>query len=65
MSRTGIATVEAAWNGVVKRVIARFARGNISAQQERILLPEEQDAERRISRPIAREWKARRKNATP
>ncbi len=65
MSWTRIANVEAAWNRAVKRVIARFARGSISAQEERILLPEEQDAERRASVPIAREWKARHKNATP
>lgn len=63
MSRTGITRVQSAWNRAIKQVIARFARGNTSAQEQRILLPDEQTAERRASAPIARRWKARYKNA--
>ena len=47
------------WNGLVKWVIARFARGNISAQEERILLPDEQEWDRRATMPIARKMRAR------
>jgi hypothetical protein len=65
MSWTRVAQVHSAWNRAVKQVIARFARGNISAQEQRVLLPDEQDAERRASVPIARKWKARYKSAAP
>jgi hypothetical protein len=53
--------VAEAWVHTVKQVIARFARGNISAQEARILLPEEQAAERKNTAPIARRWKERYK----
>jgi hypothetical protein len=49
------------WTRTVKRVIARYARGNISAQEGRILLPEEQETERRAAAPIARTWRDRYK----
>lgn len=47
------------WNDLVKRVIARFARGNIAAQEGRILLPEEQNVERDRAHAIARAWRDR------
>tara|TARA_R100001163_G_C4976994_1_gene134646 strand:+ start:486 stop:689 length:204 start_codon:yes stop_codon:yes gene_type:complete len=50
---------DAAWYALVKRTIARFARGNISAQRERILLPEEQEKLHAQARVISRAWKAR------
>ena len=53
----------AEWRRSVKRVIARYARGNISAQEGRILLPDEQEAERKATAPIARQWRERQKNA--
>ena len=48
------------WNDLVKAVIRRFARGNIPAQEGNIMLPEELDAERARTQPIARRWKERR-----
>lgn len=53
----------AVWTRTVKQVIARFARGNINAQQGRILLPDEQKAEREATMPIARSWRERYKKA--
>jgi hypothetical protein len=50
------------WNDLVKRVVARFARGNIAAQEGRILLPEEQAAERDRAHAIARAWWHRAQN---
>jgi hypothetical protein len=47
------------WNTIVKRTVSRFARGNIAAQNGRILLPEEQELEHREARKIALKWKAR------
>lgn len=49
------------WNELVKRTIARFARGNIAAQNQRILLPDEQQAEHKSSKKIARRWQKRYK----
>lgn len=57
-------TPSAAWVRMIKLVIGRFARGNINAQEGRILLPEEQEAERRLTKPIARKWKERYKVAS-
>jgi hypothetical protein len=51
--------IAGAWTRAVKQVIARFARGNINAKQGRILLPEEQEAERCETLPIARSWRDR------
>ena len=47
------------WNVLVKQTVSRFARGNIAAQNARILLPDEQEAEHKRTRKIAQEWKAR------
>lgn len=49
------------WNSLVKLTIARFSRGSIAAQNERILLPEEQEREHARTAPIARQWKERAK----
>ena len=38
---------------LLKRSIARFARGNVAAQNGRVLLPDEQDDEHRRARRIA------------
>jgi hypothetical protein len=51
------------WSDLVKRVIARFARGNIAAQEGRVLLPEEQDEERDRAHAIARAWRHRAEEA--
>jgi hypothetical protein len=47
------------WNSLVKRAIARFARGNIAVQEGRILFPDEQDRERAHVRVFTRRWKVR------
>ena len=47
------------WLRVVKRTIGRFARGNISAQNGRILMPEELDRETKRSRAINEKWRKR------
>jgi hypothetical protein len=49
------------WAALVKRSVARFARGSIAAQNLRILLPEEQAREHARTAPIARQWKERAK----
>jgi hypothetical protein len=51
------------WNDLIKKVVARFARGNIAAQEGRILLPEEQAEDRDRARAIARGWRHRAKAA--
>ena len=51
------------WVKLVKKTVARFARGNIAAQEERILTVEEQDDERPKAHRIARQWKTRYKAA--
>jgi pullulanase/glycogen debranching enzyme len=47
------------WDILVKRTVARFARGNIAAQQGRILFPEEQARQRERVRDVTRKWKER------
>jgi hypothetical protein len=47
------------WNRLVKKTVARFARGSISAQRARILLPEEQEIEHKQAVAIALRWKSR------
>jgi len=47
------------WTKVVKRTIARFVRGNIPAQWERLLLPEEQEDRHKRARRIAERWRNR------
>jgi hypothetical protein len=51
------------WTALVKRTIARFARGSIATQNGRILLPEEQERESASARKIAAKWKKRSKAA--
>jgi hypothetical protein len=65
MARVCDYDIGVAWTRTLKQVIARFARGNISAQQGNILLPEEQEAERKIAKPIAHAWRERYKKAAP
>jgi hypothetical protein len=50
---------DAEWNVLLKSTVKRFARGNIAAQNAQILLPSEQDEERRDARVIAQRWKER------
>jgi hypothetical protein len=50
------------WSARIKRTIKRFARGNIAAQNGRILLPEEQEKESKEMRAISAKWKARYKS---
>ena len=52
--------VAKAWNLVLKRTIGRFVRGNIAAQNMRILLPEEQKKQHERAREIADKWRKRR-----
>jgi hypothetical protein len=47
------------WMALVKRSVARFARGNIAVQNLRVLFPEEQEREHARALPIARRWKER------
>jgi hypothetical protein len=47
------------WAATVKRTVARFARGNISAQSARILMPEEQEKEHGAARKILLKWASR------
>lgn len=49
-----------AWNDVVKHTIARFVRGNIAAQRNRILLRDEQKARHERARAAAQAWRHRR-----
>ena len=49
------------WVSLIKRSVARFARGSIAAQNQRLLLPEEQEREHARTSPIARQWKERAK----
>jgi hypothetical protein len=50
---------------MVKRSIARFARGNIAAQNGRILFPEEQARDHARALEIARAWQRRAGDAPP
>jgi hypothetical protein len=53
------------WMRLVKRTVARYARGNIAAQNERILMPDEQDRERDLARPIAEKWREQHNASKP
>jgi hypothetical protein len=53
----------AEWARMVKRTVARYARGNIAAQNERILMPDEQEREREAARSVANEWREKHKAA--
>jgi hypothetical protein len=50
------------WMALIKRSVARFARGNIAVQNRRVLFPEEQEREHARTLPIARQWKERAKH---
>jgi hypothetical protein len=49
----------AEWMRLVKRTVARYARGNIAAQNERILMPDEQERERKEALAISEKWRER------
>jgi len=53
------------WNELVKQTVARFARGNIAAQEGRILFPEEVDRERERLGPTMRKWQDRAQHTKP
>ncbi len=53
------------WTSLVKRVIARFSRGNIATQEGHVLLSEEQERERELARVIASRWRERASRARP
>lgn len=50
------------WSCLVKQTVARFARGNISAQNARILMPEEQEREHEAAKKITQKWTRRVKH---
>ena len=52
-------SAENRWLSLVKQTIARFTRGNIAAQRERILLPDEQKRRHEEARKIAENWRHR------
>jgi hypothetical protein len=54
----------AEWLALVKRTIARFARGNIAAQNGRVLTPEEQAREHDRARAISDKWRKRYKTGS-
>jgi hypothetical protein len=47
------------WISLVKRTIARFTRGNIAAQKERVLLPDEQQEQHDRAKKIIEGWRDR------
>jgi hypothetical protein len=49
----------AEWIAAIKRTISRFARGNVAAQNARILMPEEQADQHERAQIISRSWKKR------
>ena len=51
---------EASWDRITKQTIARFSRGNISAQKGRILTIEAQKAERERAYARAKKWRGAR-----
>jgi hypothetical protein len=59
-SRFDVATT---WNSVIKRTIARFVRGNIAAQNQRVLLPNEQKKKHEKAKKIAEKWRIRKSQA--
>jgi len=56
---SGVRVQVTAWAATIKRVVARFARGNIAAQSARILLPDEQEKQHGVARKILSKWAAR------
>jgi hypothetical protein len=59
----GIFNVAKAWTNSICDVIARYARGNISAQYGRILFPEEQTKRRNEASKIAIKMHKRKRAA--
>lgn len=59
----GAFDVTATWIRLVCNVIARFARGNISAQHGRILFPAQQDEQRKRAVKVAQKMSHRKKAA--
>jgi len=51
------------WTALVKQTVARFARGNIAAQEGRILFPQELDRAREHVRVVTHKWKERAQRA--
>jgi hypothetical protein len=45
------------WDDAAKRTVARFARGNIAAQNGRILFPDEQRETHERAQKISRDWR--------
>jgi hypothetical protein len=58
-SATPSRTTASAWNNVVKHTIGRFVRGNIAAQNNRVLLKEEQQKRHERARKTAINWRSR------
>lgn len=52
-------TATADWAALTKRTIARFARGSIAAQRERVLLFDERASQHERACAIAAAWKKR------
>jgi hypothetical protein len=50
---------EKEWLALIKRTISRFARGNIAAQNQRLLLPGEQKKKHERAKKIAEQWRDR------
>ena len=46
-------SIQAEWERIIRRVIGRYARGSIPAQERRILLPDAQRRERERAARIA------------
>ena len=47
------------WLAIVKATVARFSRGNIAAQNGRVLTPDEQTREHTKMKKIAAKWRSR------
>lgn len=56
----GTFDVATAWQRLVKSIVARFARGNIPAQNAHILFPSEQDKQREGAVEIASKMRKRK-----
>ena len=56
---SGVRVQVTAWAATIKRVVARFARGNIAAQSARILLPDEQKKQHGVAKKILLKWASR------
>lgn len=52
-------SAETIWARLIKRTIARFARGNIAAQNNRVMLQSEQQKRHEEAKRIAESWRPR------